>query len=303
MDLFFKKEGLVKESNCNRRSWFASAGVLALSVLAANVSLGDVFYVADEARLVKISANGVPTVLIKEPDRGFQDPIGIAIDDTGNLYLSNRNGVDIQKVTPNGDVSVFISTHVQASGVATDRHNNVYLAEPLGNTILKVTPSGVPTVLTDQVNRPRSIAVDSAGNVFSSNWDNTVSKITASGSVSTIASGINGASGIALNGDGNVYVGDFGDHSVLRIAPDGTVTTFASGLDSPADIVFGSNGDLYVLNLNTVNEITPNGVVMPFASGLVFAKSIAAQSIPEPSVGMALGLFGIGFLSRSRARR
>ena len=297
----FKKEGLVKESICNRRTWLASAGVVVALLLATSVSHADVFYVADEARLVKISANGVPSVFIQEPDRGFQDPTSVAIDDTGNLYLTSINSNDVKKLTPNGDLSVFIHTPVLAWGVATDRFNNIYLAEALGNTILKVSPGGVPTVLTDQVYRPGSIAVDFSGNVYSSNWDNTVSKITSGGTVTTLASGINGATGIALNGDGNVYLGDFGDKSILKIAPDGTVSTFASGLDSPAGLVFDSNGDLYVSNRNTVSKVTSNGVVTPFASGLLHARGgIVAQVVPEPSSMMVFGALGIGFLSRGR---
>ena len=172
----------MKQDNRSGRSELALIAITALLLLPTTLALADVFYVADEARLVKISANGVPSVFIQEPDKGFQDPFGVAIDNTGNLYLSSFNSNDIKKLTPGGELSVFISTHVLAWGVATDRFNNVYLAERFGNTILKVNPGGVPTVLTDQVNRPISIAVDFAGNVYSSDWDNTVSKITPNGS-------------------------------------------------------------------------------------------------------------------------
>ena len=290
----------MRQSNRSGRTWFALIAITAFLSIPTTPVLADVFYVADQGQLVGISAAGVPTVLIKIPEKGFYDPTSIAIDDTGNLYLSNKDSVDIQKVTPNLGVSVFLSTHVQAWGVATDRLNNIYLAEPLGNTILKVTPGGVPTLLTDQVNRPASIAVDSAGNVFSSNWDNTVSKITPGGSVSTLASGINIPAGIALNGDGNVYVADLGDNSVLKIAPDGTITTFATGLDLPMDLTFGSNGDLYVLNRHTISEVTPSGVVMPFASGLIHPLGIVAQSVPEPSTMMIFAGVSMGLLSRHR---
>ena len=294
-----KKEGFVKKSISVHgavRVWAVLLGMLATT----SVARADVFYVADAGQLAKISPDGVTTVLIKEPDKGLHNPTSIAIDNTGNLYLSNNNTVEITKVTPNGDVGVFINTNIKVNGVATDRFNNVYLAETLGNTILKVTPSGVPTVLTDQVNRPAALAVDATGNIFSSNWDNTVTKITPGGLVTTIATGINGHFGVALNGDGNVYVSDLVDSSILRIAPDGSIATFASGLQSPRGIVFGSNGDLYVLNSTTVSEITPNGIVTPFASGLLNPLGIVAQAVPEPSTMIILSGLGIGLLRRSR---
>lgn len=285
---YLKKKGFVKKKVLVHSGVRMSAVLFGLLV-TTNVARGDVFYVADEARLVKISANGVPSVFIQEPDRGFQDPTSVAIDNTGNLYLSSINSNDVKKLTPNGDLSVFIHTPVLAWGVATDRFNNVYLAEFLGNTILKVSPSGVSTVLTDQVNRPLSIAVDSAGNVYSSDWNSTISKITPGGLVSTLATGINGPIGLALNGDGNVYVADGGDNSILKIGPDGTISTYASGVSQPLSMAFGSDGDLYVLSTHTVSKITPSGLVTPFASGLIKARDgIVAQVVPEPSSMMIL---------------
>lgn len=298
-----KKKRLVKKKMLVHSGVGMSAVLFGLLV-TTNVARGDAFYVADTYRIAKIAANGVTTTYIAAPNFGLNDPLGMAIDRSGNLFVSNGAGNDIVKIAPNGTGASFIYTDIHVNGVATDASNNVYLAETLGNTILKVSPSGVPTVLTDQVNRPESLAVDAAGNVYSANHDGTVAKVTPGGFVSTIATGLISPDGIALNGNGNIYVSDFGNNSISKIAPDGTISIFASGLSSPHGIVFGSNGDLYVVNGGNVSEITPNGVVTPFASGFVSQSGdIVVQSVPEPSMVMLFSGVGVGLLRRSRRSR
>ena len=74
-----KKVGFVKKSLSVHRA-VRVAGVLLGLLVTTSVVRGDVFYVADEARLVKLSANGVPSVFIQEPDQGFQDPFGVILE-------------------------------------------------------------------------------------------------------------------------------------------------------------------------------------------------------------------------------
>ena len=44
---------------------------------------------------------------------GLSDPVGLAFDAAGNLYVANDGNNTISKVTPAGAVSTFVSTRAR----------------------------------------------------------------------------------------------------------------------------------------------------------------------------------------------
>jgi sugar lactone lactonase YvrE len=143
----------------------------------------------------------------------FNQPHGLAMDSTGNLYVADTGSHTIRKITPSGFVSTLAGT-VGASGqvdgtgasvrfklpqgLAVDATGNVYVADTGNHTIRKITPFGVVTTLGGQAGKagnadgaaasalfdnPDQIAVDGAGNVYVA--DNGIRRISA-GSVATI---------------------------------------------------------------------------------------------------------------------
>jgi len=154
----------------------------------------------------------------------------------------------------------------QPVGIARDSSGNLYVADSGNHTIRRITPAGVVTTLAGQAGTSgtsdgpgaaarfsalKGIAVDGGGNIYAVD-NNAVRKINPAGIVTTLA-GVSGELGdadgagsaarfrrpwgIAVDGSGNAYVADTENSLVRRIAPDGTVSTFAGtrGMRGRAD--------------------------------------------------------------------
>lgn len=164
-------------------------------------------YVADQFnnKIRKISQTGVVTTLAGST-QGFADgtgaaaqfdnPIGIATDISGNVYVGDIVNYKIRKITPAGVVSTLAgSTQGFADGigaaaqfyypfgVATDATGNVYVADNNNNKIRKISPTGVVTTFagstqgfadgtgaTAQFSNPQGVATDALGNIYISNF-------------------------------------------------------------------------------------------------------------------------------------
>lgn len=196
------------------------------------------------------------------------NPVGLATDSAGTLYVADTGNNAIRKVTPaavattlagtagvegNADGTGAAARFFGPTGVATDSAGNVFVADSLNQAIRKVTPSGVVTTVTRFAGATvqLSVATDAAGNVYVGSLGG-VRKISSSGTVSTLAGGAtlghadgtgaaasfgNGNLGIATDGGGNVYVADTFNKTIRKVTAAGVVTTLAgtAGVQGRAD--------------------------------------------------------------------
>jgi sugar lactone lactonase YvrE len=119
----------------------------------------------------------------------------------------------------------------QPMSVAVDTAGNVFVADTLNDKIRKVTSAGVVTTLAGtSLNLPHGVAVDTAGNVFvADTFNHTINKITSAGVVTTLAgragsagstNGIGSAArfddpyGVAVDTAGNIFVADTSNHTI-----------------------------------------------------------------------------------------
>ncbi len=172
-------------------------------------------YVADtqNSTIRKITPGGVVTTLAgKAGVHGvangtgsaarFWGPVGVAVDDAGNVFVADTFNNTIRKVTPGGVVTTLAglapnsgSTDGTGSaarfnnpdGVAVDASANVYVADTWNHTIRKITPGGVVTTIAGLAGSigdadgtgsaalfdfPGGVAVDAAGSVYVADTDN-----------------------------------------------------------------------------------------------------------------------------------
>lgn len=205
----------------------------------------------------------------------FNQPIGLAVDAAGNVYVADFENHRIRKVTPTGTV-----TTLAGDGTAGFADGNGTAAKFLG---------------------PRDIDVDASGNLYIADaFNNRIRKITPTGTVSTIAgdgtrgsadgNGVSaqfdGPSGIAVDAAGNMYVADNINHRIRKITPTGTVSTLAGDtstvgsslgftdgvgtaarFNDPAGIALDAGGNIYVADEdnNRIRKITPDGTVSTVA--------------------------------------
>ena len=124
-------------------------------------------------------------------------------------------------------------------GVAVDRSGNVYVADHFNSAIRKIdTNDVVTTIIADAsiFHGPSGVAVDGLGNLFVADAESgAICEINAAGSVTTLAGGggawgayLNGLgtnatftwpSGITVDSSGRIYVGDTGHNAIRLMTP------------------------------------------------------------------------------------
>jgi streptogramin lyase len=203
----------------------------------------------------------------------FDNPYGVAVDASGNVYVADRNNHTIRKITPAGVVTTLAGTAGSSGsadgtgsaarfnypyGVAVDGSGNVYVADTYNHTIRTITPAGVVTTLAG-----------TAGSVGSADGTGSAARFYY-------------PQGVAVDGSGNLYVADLGNHTIRKITPAGVVTTLAGTAGSsgsadgtgsaarfylPYGVAVDSSGNVYVADThnNTIRKITPAGVVTTLA--------------------------------------
>ncbi len=255
------------------------------------VDAAGILYIADYGnnRVRKVNTSGIISTIAGIGYAGYSGeggqataaeingPGGLALDTTGNLYISELSGERIQKV----DVSSGIITNVAGNGVGgfggdggqataanldyptgviLDKIGNLYIADDINNRVRKVDTSGIITTyagngtfgydgdggpaIAAELESPTGLAADAAGNLYFGDQQNArVRVIDSLGIISTYAG--NGVVGYTGNG--------------------GPAT--ASELDHPEEVALDVSGNLYIDDEgnNEIRMVGPTGSITRFA--------------------------------------
>jgi len=169
----------------------------------------------------------------------FNNPTGITVDKSGNLYVCDLGNFRIKKVYPSGKTVVLAGS---TTGFANGNGNDVKFASCYG---LDVDPSGIVYVADYGNNRIRRL--DQAGNVvtlagYSAGF------VDGSGN----AARFSGPSELVLDPSGRfMFVLDYSNTAIRRVTSNGTVTTFANWPAATANaMAMDKSGFLYYLEDN-----------------------------------------------------
>jgi sugar lactone lactonase YvrE len=101
-------------------------------------------YVADvsASTVYKVTLGGVKSTVTTE----IYQPYGLALNASGNLYVSSYNnnfidGATLYEVSlPTGEATTLATGFTAPLGLAVDSHGNIYVASPNNSTVSEVTP-------------------------------------------------------------------------------------------------------------------------------------------------------------------
>jgi len=151
----------------------------------------------DSSSISRISMDGKAHIFAKN----IPKPGGIVFDNTGNLYTPNFGdrlnrtsiGCSISKVTPNGDVSIFVTSKLLNGplGLTIDMQGNLYATNWHDRKIVQITPEkriSILATLPGSEGQPIVHIVFWAGNLYvagGNTWK--VFKVSRDGKVSILA--------------------------------------------------------------------------------------------------------------------
>jgi DNA-binding beta-propeller fold protein YncE len=258
-------------------------------VFVADTGMNRICRITPDGRFYKVAGKGQPIIRMEGsgPPAQFSGdgrpatladldmPIGVAVDNKGNIYIADSYNNRVRRVSPDGIIWTIAgngengfggdggpATTAKLShpmGVAVDSRGNVYIADRQNNRIRRVTPDGrIDTVI--------------GSGEKGDNDDGPALSIK-----------LNFPHGVAVDRQDILYVADTFNHRVRKLGRDGIVRSIAgtgkqeftgdggpatnAGLAAPDSIAIDAQGDIYVADRANwrVRKITNDGIIHTIA--------------------------------------
>ncbi len=197
------------------------------------------------------------------------NPLGLTVDDTGNIYIADAAHNRIRKIDTHGIITTIIGSGIEGSNWKNLKPQDIELSRPTG------------------------IALDNAGNFYIADYGNSrVVKVSSQGAVNLIG-GPNRENGLMLESPRNVgvnrdnvfYIGEDGQRSqarhdpkIFQITPDNKIMKIFQrhNIDaedappegdsnpirniSPDSVIVGNDGNIYLLTIGSIWKRDGDGI-------------------------------------------
>ena len=221
-----------------------------------------------------------PLASIEGPHTALQQPIGIAVDSMGDVYVTNQEGInqcgphhstvaDINPRTPFASVIEYSAASVASGG---------------GDIAPSATIGGIGSYIT-------SIALDASGKIYAAVWPGTVRIFPTRSNINTapiaVITGnqtrIDSPQAIAIDSKGNIYVANAG-FQAEQSGNSASITAYPAGssgnvtpvvvirgdrtaVDHPVGVALDQSGRVYLISANGMAVYAPgaNGNAAPIA--------------------------------------
>jgi len=291
-------------------------------------------YIADTANnsIREVTTDGIINTITGDTYPGYNGDAGnaaggevnhpsdVAVDSSGNIYISDTNNARIRQITTAGIINTFAGSGSigWAGDGAAATSTTVYLTAPIG------------------------ITLDSSGNLYIvENGDSRIRKVDTKGIISTIAGNgtagfsgdgspavkaeMNFPTGIAVDSSGSLYIADFQNLRVRKIDSSGNIATVAGNgvlsfsgdgspalsaqMNTPQGVTVDTAGNLYIAdtNNNVVRKVAKNGIIATIAgngtAGSNGDGSAATSAQLNGPMGLALDAAGNLYIADSQNAR
>jgi sugar lactone lactonase YvrE len=250
--------------------------------------------------ITTVAGNGTPPRNPRDPagDGGLatmanlNNPIGLAFDATGNLYIGDFNDYRVRKVNAmTGMISTFAGdgnvrdfdplyvgqatrTPVNPAGLAFDAMGNLYIADLRAHLIRKVDPAGMLSTIAGDGFR---VECDLRGNpctcfvAGNGRFQNGLTTVPDERGPARQVS-LNYPQDVVVDATGIVYIADTQNQRIRQLTPDGMISTVAGG--GEWDLVTGVIGNFDGENRKAAKDARfrrPTGIAMDSTGNVLVA--------------------------------
>jgi len=258
----------------------------------------------------------------------LNNPSGIVLDASGNMYLSDTSNNRICKLDTSGNLTTYAGSSVGTAGytdsgngstalfrgptaLAIDKAFNLYVADTGNNAIRIIQNHFLNDTSNNTVANHRIVmTVVGGGPTVSSSAVGSLTKL-------------NRPRGIAVNSNGDLYISDTGNHRICKVLAGGSMQTVAgtstlddtfgylsgylngqgtnASFNSPTGITVDSIGNIFVADTgnNVIRRVTSSGFVSTVAgSGQPSSKDGRRDKAGfNKPYGIAVDLYGILYVA------
>jgi sugar lactone lactonase YvrE len=189
--------------------------------------------------------------VISEPevvtiDEEISWPMGVDVDDAGNVYVGSANDEAIYKISPTGEKTTFASVPI-VGAIHFGPDNYLYVCEMREGKIVRISPDGSTIEDVVEVEDAVDFDWDANGNMYINANENGIYMLPPGGSVTEVAVDIGATKNIRVFGD-YLYVSKIWDDAITRFDISGEGLGDEESYlenDVPLGLDFDVNGVLY----------------------------------------------------------